>query len=120
MATFLIALLIVCVLIGVVMSAKGKHHTNEQALNSPFRDKIVYRDLLLSKKLIKGLLLAFVVMAVLLTRKQNKVSYTPHSVDSERTIENTLNVDDSSRKNVTYEGNKKVYKKPLNTGDPSY
>lgn len=120
MAIFLGALLVVCVFIGVIMSSRGKHHINEQALNSQFRDKIVYRDLLLTKKLVKGLLLAFAVMAVLLTREQDKVSYAPHSVSSERTIENTLNVDDSSRKNVTYEGNKETIRKPLNTGDPSY
>lgn len=116
MGQFLAFLLLACVLIGIAFSTRGRHRINEQALNSPFRDKVIYRDLLLYKRLAKGLGLTIIVMAIFFTTRSSR----EFSNESKVYIEETLNVNDSSEKNIIYEGNKKIIKRSLNQGDPSY
>lgn len=95
-------IIIVLVVIFLLTFKRGKHQRTEEALNSPYRDKKLYYNLLGAQLLNKALILAFIVTVVvmLLMPKRQQAITVPSAVEQQE------------EKNVTYEGNKRVVHKP--------
>lgn len=97
-------IIIVLVVIFLLTFRRGKHQRTEEALNSPYRDKKLYYNLLGAQLLNKALILAFIVTMVvmlLMPKRQQTI-----------TVKVPLAEEQQEEKNVTYEGNKRVVHKP--------